>query len=132
MRLTQDDNMIQTLATDRSDQPFGKAILPRRGWRSRLVPDAHGAQSACDDGAIDAIPITDEVARRLIPRECLCYLARNPFGRRVCCDVDPDEVSTVQADDDEGIEQLEPVVGAINKSMAAMSGAWLRKKVRHP
>jgi hypothetical protein len=32
MRLTQDDEMIHALAPDRSDQPFGKAILPRRGW----------------------------------------------------------------------------------------------------
>ena len=40
MRLTQDDKMIHTLAPDRSDQPFGKAILPRRGRRNGLVPDA--------------------------------------------------------------------------------------------
>ena len=57
VRLTQDDEMIDTLAPHRTDQPFGKAILPRRGRRSRLVPNAHGAQSACDDGAIDTIPI---------------------------------------------------------------------------
>ena len=71
MRLAQDDEMVHALAPDRSDQPFGKAILPRRGRRGRLVPDAHGAHSACDDGAIDSIPIADEVARRLIPGECL-------------------------------------------------------------
>ena len=29
MRLAQDDEMVDTLAPDRSDQPFGKAILPR-------------------------------------------------------------------------------------------------------
>src|ERR1039457_5432688 len=67
MRLTQDDKMVHALAPDRSDQPFGKAILPRRGRRGRLVPDAHGAQSLCDDGAGNPIPIADEVARRLIP-----------------------------------------------------------------
>ena len=71
MRLTQDDKMIHALAPDRSDQPFGKAILPGRGRRYRLVPNAHGAQSACDDGAIDLISIADEVARRSVPRECL-------------------------------------------------------------
>jgi len=48
------------------------------------------------------------------------------------CDVDPDKVSAVEPDDDEGIEQVEPIVGTTNKSMAAMSGAWLCKKVRHP
>ena len=47
MRLTQDDKMIHTLAPERSDQPFGKAILPKRGQRDGLVPDAHGTHSAC-------------------------------------------------------------------------------------
>src|SRR5664280_3501546 len=79
MRLTQDDKMIHTLAPDRSDQPFGKAILPRRGRCDRLVPDAHGANSAHDHGAIDAIPIADKIARRLIPGEGLGSLARYPL-----------------------------------------------------
>src|ERR1700675_3342959 len=81
MRLTKNDDMIQALAADRPDQPFGKAILPRRGWCGRLVPDAHGAQSACDDGTIDAIPIADEGVRSLIPRKRLPYLTCNPFCR---------------------------------------------------
>jgi hypothetical protein len=28
MRFAQDDEMVNALAPDRSDQPFGKAILP--------------------------------------------------------------------------------------------------------
>src|ERR1035437_10023948 len=107
MRLAPDHDMIQTLAADRSDQPFGKAILPRRGWRGRLVPDAHGAQSTCDDGAINAIPVSDHVAGSPVPRKCLRYLACNPFCRRIPCDVDPDQISAVKADDDKGIEQVE-------------------------
>jgi hypothetical protein len=71
MRLTQDGEMVHTLAPDRSDQPFGKAILPRRGQRGVLVPDAHGAHSACDNAGINTIPIADEVAWSLIPGECL-------------------------------------------------------------
>src|SRR5580765_3514990 len=82
MLLAQDDQMIDTLAPDRSDQPFGKAILPRRGRSRRLVPDAHGAKSACDNGAVDAIPITDQVARTLFPGECLGELERDPFRSR--------------------------------------------------
>ena len=45
MHLAHDNDVVHTLPPDRSDQPFGKAILPRGGWRGRLVPDAHGAQS---------------------------------------------------------------------------------------
>ena len=46
MRLAQDDEVVHALAPDRSDQPFGEGILPRRGWCRRLVPDAHGALQA--------------------------------------------------------------------------------------
>src|SRR5665811_65160 len=78
-RQAQDNDVVYTLTPDRSDQPFGKAVLPGRGWRGRLVPDAHRAQSACDDAAIDPIPIADEVTRSFIPRKCLRYLTCNPF-----------------------------------------------------
>ena len=71
MRLAQDDEMVDALAPDRSDQPFGKAVLPRRGWCRRPVPNAHGAQSACDAGAVNPIPIANEVLRGIIPRKCL-------------------------------------------------------------
>jgi|GEM_PF-1556785 hypothetical protein len=132
MRLAQDNDAVHTLAPYRPDQRFGEAILPGRDWCSGFIPDTHGAQSACDDGAIDAIPITDEVVWSLIPRECLCYLTRNPFRRRMACNVDPDEVSTIQPHDDEAIEQIKANGRDNNKSMAAMSSAWLRRKVRHP
>src|ERR1700721_4272622 len=107
MHLTQNNEVVHTLTPDRSDQPFGKAVLPRRGWCDRLVPDAHDAQSARDDAAIDPVAIADEGVRSLIPRKRLGYLTCNPFGRRMCCDVDPDEVSAVQPDNDQGIEQVE-------------------------
>src|SRR6202521_5062748 len=107
MSLTRDNDVVQTLAPDRSDQPFGKAILPGRGRCNRFVPNAHGSQSACDDGAIDPIAITDHVTRSTVPRKSLGDLTCNPFRRRICCDVDPDEVSAVEPDDDEGIEPVE-------------------------
>ena len=106
MHLTKNDDMVQALAADRSDQPFGKAILPRRGWCGRLVADAHGAQSARNEGAIDAIAITDEIARSLLPRKCLRYLTGNPFCGRICRDVDLHKVSAIQPDDNKGIEQV--------------------------
>lgn len=61
-----------SVSPDRSNQPFGIAVLPGRGWCSRFISDAHGAQSTFDDGAIDPIPIADEVARSLVPRKGLC------------------------------------------------------------
>src|ERR1039458_4456822 len=71
--------------------------VPRRCRCGRLVPDAHGAQSACDDGTVDAIPIADEIFWGIIPRKRVGHLKRHPLCCRVCCDVDPDQVSAVGA-----------------------------------
>ena len=99
--------MVGALATDRSDQPFGEAVLPRRARRNGFVTDAHGPQSACNGGTVGSVPIADQVARSLIPRECFRDLACKPFRGWVCGDVDPDKLSALQPDDDEDIEQVE-------------------------
>src|SRR5882757_5861449 len=106
MFLVQDNDVVQTLAPDRSDQPFGKAVLPRRGRCNWLVSDAHGTQSARDDSAVDSISISDHIARSAIPRKSLGDLTDNPLRRRVGCDADPDEISAIKPDDDEAIQQL--------------------------
>src|SRR2546428_8081405 len=75
----------------------------------RIDPISLSAKPFCqgDGNAIDLIPIADQVARGLIPRECLRDLARDPVRGRMRCDVDPDEVSARQPDDDEGVEHVE-------------------------
>src|SRR4030081_2732945 len=107
MRLAQNDDVIQTFTPDRSDQPFGKAILPGRGRCNRVVPNALGSQSAFDDGAIDPIAITDHVTRSTVPRQSLGDLACDPLRRRVGCDVDPDEISAINPYNHEAIQQFE-------------------------
>src|ERR1700694_1765106 len=130
MRLAQDNDVVHTLAPDRSDQPFGKAILPRRAWCSGLVPDAHGTQSARDDNAVDSIPISAHIARTQVPGKGLVYLTCNPLRRRVGCDVNPNEVSAIKPYNHEAVEQVE-ANGRDNEQIhGAMSGAWFRRKVR--
>src|SRR6266446_10123932 len=41
MSLAQCDDVVNTFATDRSNQPLSKGVLPRRSWRNGLVADAH-------------------------------------------------------------------------------------------
>src|SRR5258705_2815023 len=99
--------MVDALASDRSDQPFGEAVLPGRARGDGLVTNADGTKPAFDEHAVDPIPIAEQVARGLIPRECLSDLACDPFRGRMRCDVDPDKVSAGQPNDDEDIEQIE-------------------------
>ena len=42
---------------------------------------------------IDLIPVAKEIFWGIIPRECLRYLACNPFCRRIPCDVDPNSTT---------------------------------------
>src|SRR3981189_3120734 len=107
MHLAQDNDVVHTLTPDRSDQPFGKAILPRRAWCSGLVPDAHGTQSARDDNAVDSIPISDHIARSHLPGKSLGYLTCNPLRRRVGCDVNPNEISAIKPYNHEAVEHVE-------------------------
>ena len=86
-----------------------------------------GAQSGCDDTAVDPISITDQVARGLIPRECLRDLACDPFRGRISSDVDSDEVSAGQPDDDEDIEQIE----ANGRNNEQIHGGDVRRVVTH-
>src|SRR5215471_2298660 len=97
--------MVDALASDRSDQSFAKPFCQGEG--DGLVADAHGPQSVGDGRPVDPIPITDQVLRGLVPRECLCDLTCDPFRGRMWCDVDPDKVSALQSNDDEDIEQVE-------------------------
>src|SRR5450759_924812 len=96
MFLAQDNDVVQTLAPDRSDQPLGKAVLPRRRRCNWLVSDTHGTQSARDDSAVDSISISEHIARGVSPMKSLCDLTCNPLRRRVGCDADPDEFSAIK------------------------------------
>src|ERR1700751_961692 len=122
MCLAQDNDVVHAFTPDRSDQPFDEAILPGRGRCDRLVPDAHGAQSACHDGAVDPIAVSDHVTRSPVPRKGLGYLTCNPLRCRVGCDVNPNEISAIQQDDDEGIEQVE--TDSWNNEQVHGSNVW--------
>src|SRR5260221_4931163 len=104
MCLAQNNDVIQTLAPDRAVRQSRSAKVRLVQW---VVADAHGAQSAPDDAAIDPVAIADQVVRSLIPRKCLGYLTCNPLRCPVGCDVDPDEVFTIEPHDDQAIEQVE-------------------------
>src|SRR5258708_4382237 len=107
MRLAQDDDVIQTLTPDRSDQPFGTAILPRSGCGTALVPDATGAQAAWDDNAIGWTPVSIHIARSDVARKSLGYVTCTPLRRRVGCDVNPSEISAIKPYTHEAVEHSE-------------------------
>jgi hypothetical protein len=102
---------------------IGDAVHPGSDGTECALPPPRHVISARDDAAIDPVAIADEVVRSLIPRKRLRYLTCNPFCRRICCDIDPDEVSAVEPDNDEGIEPVE------NRWLEQRTGPWRRTSV---
>src|ERR1700747_1066302 len=91
--------MVETFPSDRPDQSFRKTVLPRRAASDGFVTDAHSAHPACNHRTVDAIPITDQIAWSLVPRECLADLASNPLGSGICDDGNPDQAPAGQSND---------------------------------
>ena len=99
MPLVEDNDMIEAITSDRADEPLRISILPRRALRDRPIPDAHGPHAPNESGAVDAIPITDDVSRRILPAKRLSELLRNPFGGRMCGYSQPQKLpATMQQD----------------------------------
>src|SRR4029077_16631130 len=97
MRFAEHHDMVKAFTSDRADEAFDMAVLPRRAGRDWSVPDTHRSEPLCDDHAIGIIPIADEVSRCLVPGECLGDLLCNPLGCRVSGDIGPDKLSAPKA-----------------------------------
>src|SRR3954471_19449469 len=103
--LTKYDYMIKALASDRADQSFRIAVLPRRSRRCRSVANAHRANAPNECLAVDAVAITNEVLRRALPTESLRDLLGDPFGSRVGSDAEPQDASTAMSKNEQSIQQ---------------------------
>ena len=79
MLLVERPNVIKTFPPDRADQPFRVSILPRRSRHGRVIPNAHRVKTPFEDFSVNAIPITDEISRRLIPPAGLGELLGDPL-----------------------------------------------------
>src|ERR1700730_3829923 len=77
------DQMIGTLAPDRSDQAFNTSVLPGCVERGGPIPDAHRSDAGLEYAAECFVIIANEIFWCLAPRERLGDLPRQPFGRRM-------------------------------------------------
>lgn len=94
------------LAADRSDQALDVRVLP---WRARCGPggfDVHAGQGGRDRGE-RAIPIMHEIAWRLVFREGVPELLRDPAGGRVGRGVRMNDASSFMSQDDQHEQQPE-------------------------
>ena len=67
VRFTKDEDMIQTLAPDRADEPLREGVLPRTVRRRQDFTDSHALHSLPERGTVDAVVIAEEIGGRPDP-----------------------------------------------------------------
>src|SRR5712675_965758 len=92
--LTEHNNVVKAVPSDRTDQPFGISILPRGAWRRWSVANAHRSKPSDEDIAIGLIAIADQIVGSLFPAACFRDLICNPFCGRMRCDAEPYDLSS--------------------------------------
>jgi hypothetical protein len=70
--------MVQTLAPDRTDEPFREGILPRAPGGSEDLPDLHALHTLPKGVAVDRVSIAEEAGWRGVVRERLDDLLGGP------------------------------------------------------
>ena len=128
MLFTEDQNMIQALAAERSDQAFNIWVLPGRARRDRAVANPHPSHPVREGLSVGTIIVADQIARRRIPRKCLGDLLCQPL--RLLGYREPEKLSATVAHDQKGKQALERQGRTRQISTAAIASAWLRRNVR--
>jgi hypothetical protein len=105
MSLTEDDNVVKTIPSDRADEPLHIPVLPGRLSRDRSIPDAHRSKPPDECSAIRAIAIANDVAWWLVPATGLSQLTGKPLGIGMGCHAYTQKLSARMSQDKKSIQQ---------------------------
>ena len=103
MRLVQDDDVIETLSSDRADHALDERILPGTRRRGHDLGDAHGRHAALQGRAVNPVAIAVRPAGCRVVRKGLNHLLRPPLGGRMRRGVQMEDAPSMvgEHDDDE-------------------------------
>ena len=87
MAFAQHEHMVQTVAPDAAYQPFRERILPRTARCGDDLFDTQTIDATSKLNSVNAIAITEQIARGLIPGKHLDDLLRRPLPSGVLCDI---------------------------------------------
>ena len=100
--------MIQAFAADTPAQPFDVGVLPRTPRGDHHLFDPHVLYPLPKRGAVDAVPIAQEIPRGLVPREGINDLLCGPLRSGMLSDVEVDDATSMVGQDDQDKEHLVP------------------------
>src|SRR5271154_390685 len=107
VRFAKYDHVVETFAANRADESLNVSILPGRSGCDRMVPNAHCTDPLQEGWTIRGVSIPHEISRRVVPRERLGDLARDPLRGWVCRHAKRHPKSSSVAHNDKTIQNLE-------------------------
>ena len=99
--------MIETLASDRADEPFREGVLPRTVRRGQHFTDAHALHALPKSETVDAIAIAEEIGRRGVVREGVDELLGGPGGGGMLGHVEVEDAAALVGQHDEDEEDVQ-------------------------
>jgi hypothetical protein len=105
MGLAENDDVIEALAADGADDPFGERVLPGCPRGNDHLSNPHVGDGPGEALAIDGITISEQISRSGLVREGLDDLLGRPDGRSMIGDVEMEEFAPVMPKDDEDEEE---------------------------
>jgi hypothetical protein len=115
MPLAKDDDMIEALVPNRTDEPLREGVLPWALGRRQDFIDPHALHALPEGVTVDGVAIAEEIGRGGVVREGVHDLLGRPGGGGVLGHVEVEDASAIvgQYDEDEQNAQL------YHRSMAA-------------
>src|SRR5882724_9509655 len=103
----ENQNVIQTLASDRADEPLRDGILPRAVRRREDFLDPHALHAVTELLAVDLVTVAQEIGGRGVVRGGVYDLLGGPVGGGVLGHVDVDDAPAVVSEHDENKEDAQ-------------------------
>src|SRR6267378_1312525 len=100
----EDEDVIQTLAPDRADEPLRIGILPRALRRRQDFTDAHALQALPEHVTVDGVATAEEIRWGGVVREGVHDLLDRPSGGGMLGDIEVEDAPAVMGEDDQNEE----------------------------
>jgi len=100
-------NVSQTLAPDRADEPLREGILPRAMRRRDDFLDPHALHALPELLAVDSVTVAQEIGGRGVVRESVHDLLGGPVGGGVLGHVEVEDAPAVVSEHDENKEDTQ-------------------------
>jgi len=105
--LAQDEDVVETLAPDRTDEPLREGILPRAAGRGEPVTDPHAFHALLEEVTVDRVAIAEEIGGRGVVRESVHDLLGGPCGNGVLGHVEVQDAAAMVGEHDEDEEDAQ-------------------------